>query len=151
FQLSQSTIPTAGIRRGFYTSIAMTHLLTWVLLVLASSIVPRVCRERPPGVGRLRWLALSNRWSYGKTAKRSAFRAAALDRNAFYWLSARDRVKGAYVWFFVAALTLIWGAAGLVLGDFIFDWQGSFWLLLMFFAFLKIWVTSEICARLAED
>jgi hypothetical protein len=151
FQLFHSAVFTAGIRRAFYTSILATHLLSWALLALASWVVPRVCRERPAAGVRLRWLAFSNRWSYGKAAKRRAFRAAALDRNAFYWLSARDRIKGSYVWFFVGALTLIWLAAALALGNFVFEWQASFWLLLMFLAFLKVWVTSEVCARLAED
>jgi hypothetical protein len=151
FQMFQSTSVSAGVRQVFYASILTTHILSWVLLALASWSVPRVCRERPAGRVRLRCQMLANRWSYGKEAQRRAFRTEALDRNAFYWLSARERAKQDYVWAFVGAMVLIWVWAGWALWGFIFAWEGSFWLLLMFFAFLKVWVTSEVCARLAED
>jgi hypothetical protein len=147
-----STGPSSSLMvREFYETIIATHALGWMFLVAASLVVPRVCRERPPGRLGSRWLDFRNRWSYGKPVQRLAFRARLLDRNAFYWLAARDRIKAYYVWFFVGALALIWAWSGWVLTNFVFDWDVSFGVLFLLFVFFKVWLTSEVCARLVED
>jgi hypothetical protein len=74
-----------------------------------------------------------------------------LDRNAFYWLAARDRIKAHYVWLFVGSLALIWFVSGWMMGGFILDWEISVVLLLVCFVFMKVWLVSEVCTRLVED
>jgi hypothetical protein len=118
---------------------------------LASRIVPHVCRERPPGQWGQRWREFRDSWSYGSPPRRRAFRARLLDRNAFYWLAARDRIKAYYVWFFVGALALIWCWSGWVMQSYIFDWDVSFWALFLLFFFFKIWLASEVTSRFVED
>lgn len=151
FHLLSSRVVTGRMVQAFYESVLSTHLLSWALLVVASMVVPRVCRERPAGQFGQRWLAWRNRWSYGKPLQRQAFRIRLLDRNPFYWLAARDRIKASYVWFFVVAVALIWIWAGCVLTRFILDWDLSFFFLFLLFAFFKVWLTSEVCARLVQD
>ena len=151
FYILRSSLVSSTMVQSFYHSILTTHLLAWALLIAASLIIPHTCRERPPGKLGTRWLHFRNRWSYGKPSRRQAFRARLLDQNAFYWLAARDRIKAYYVWFFVAALGLIWCWTGWLVESFIFDWDMSFWLLFLLFAFLKVWLTSEVCNRLVED
>jgi hypothetical protein len=136
---------------SFYTSIAVTHGLSWLLLAMTSAIVPRVCRERPAGSRGSRWLEIRNRWSYGKASRRRAFRKRLLDKNAFYWLAARDRIKANYVWSFLGFVLLLWCWASLALTNFLFDWDISLILIFFCFVFLKIWLASEVCARLVED
>lgn len=151
FTILRSSFVAPTLARDFFQSILATHLLSWFLLALASLIVPRVCRERPPGQTGLRWLAFRNRWSYGRADKRRLFRRKLLDINAFYWLAARDRIKAYYVWFFVAAMGGIWCWSAWIMKSFIFGWDVSFWILVLTFLFLKVWLASEVCTRLVED
>lgn len=136
---------------AFYVSILSTQLTAWLFLGMASVAIPHLCRERPPGKKGLRWVEFRAWWSYGSRRRRAAFRRQSLDRNAFYWLAARDRIKAYYVWFFVAAIAGIWGCSAWALHSYVFDWDLSFWLLLLFFLFLKVWFVSEVCSRLVED
>jgi ABC-type transport system involved in cytochrome c biogenesis permease component len=152
FRLLQSG--TVGPLLGttdFYLSIASTHAIGWAYLVMASRIVPRVCRERPAGQRGLRWREIRDRWSYGRPEHRRAFRRRLLDRNAFYWLAARDRIKAYYVWIFIGALALIWCWSGWMLQSFIFEWDVSFWALFLLFMFFKVWLASEVSSRFVED
>ena len=151
FQILRSNAVLPGMLSEFYQSILLTLSLSWILLGLASVIVPRVCRERPPQKAGLRWLNFRNRWSYGAPEKRRRFRKRLLAQNAFYWLAARDRIKAHYVWLFVGALALIWVWSGWLLQSFIFDWDVSLIVLYLLFGFLKVWLTSEVCTRVAED
>ena len=151
FRILRASVMTPGIFARFYTSILATHLLSWTLLIIASWIVPRVCRERVPGRWGTRWLLLKNRWTYGNPERRKTFRTRLLNRNPFAWLAARDRVKAHYVWFFIGAIFLIWTWSGWMLGRAWLDWDFSIILLWFCFVFLKVWLTSEVCARLVED
>jgi hypothetical protein len=151
FVLLRAPIATRSVAVDFYASLATTHLLAWMFLAAASLAIPQACRERPPGRKGMRWLEFRNRWSYGRPEKRRWFRSRMLDRNAFYWLAARDRIKAHYVWVFVGALGAIWCWAGWMMSSFIFDWDISFVILFLFFVFVKVWLTSEVCVRLVED
>lgn len=144
---------TAGSSRAlisdFYESIVATLGIAGLLLAAASLLVPKVCRERPRSRWQERWLTFRNRWNYGAPTGRRVLQRRLLDRNAFFWLAGRDRAKGYYVWAFLGTLGLIWGWMIWFMGG--FDWQLSVILLFVTFAFLKMWVASEICSRLVED
>jgi hypothetical protein len=127
------------------------HGLCWLLLGIASFIVPRSWQDNPPGAKKQRWRERWHRWSYGDAGERLAFRKRLLDINAFYWLAGRARLKPMHVWavFFVLACLWMWGA--LELGK---DWlnEGIYLLTgLVLNSTLKIWVTSEAGRRLGED
>ena len=99
-------------RREFWRSLWLIHGMGWCSLALASVIAQRTWREKSggrQGVGR--WRERWRSWSHGDSAARRAFRERLLDANAFFWLSARARLKPAGIW---AALGLL--ACGWLLG-----------------------------------
>ncbi len=132
-------------------SVAVTHVLGWSLLGLAAVILPRTFRDRPAGVRRLRWRERWQQWSYGNSAARKAFRERLLDLNPFCWLAGRDRLKANYVWLFLGLLGCLWYFAYTQQPEIILDWQSSAWWVFFLCGFFKVWLTSEVCARLAED
>jgi len=135
----------------FWWSAAVIHGLGWFFLSLASVIVPRSWQDRAAGAPTLRWRERWRRWSYGQRAERAGFRSRLLDRNAYAWLTARARLKPAYVW---AALGLV--ACGWVWGlaRFHRDWldEGTYVLTgIVLNLLLKVWFGLEVGRQLAED
>src|SRR5207253_5969260 len=87
----------------------------------------------------------------GSPHERRAFRKRLLDRNAFYWLAARARLKPATVWsvFGLLAVGWAWGVA-----KWHREWLTAFVYVLTGIALniiLKAWVASEAGRQLAED
>ena len=140
-----------SLANEFWWSILLIHGLGWLCLVLASVIAPRSWQDRPAGAQRLRWNERWRLWSYGNAAERAAFRRRLLDKNAYFWLAARPRLKPAYVW---AALGLVASAWAWGLANYHRDWlnEGMYfatWALLNLL--LKVWFASEAGRQLAED
>ena len=139
----------------FWWSAAVIHGLTWLLLALASWLIPRAWQDKPEGPARTPkrdWRALWRAWSYGNPAKLPLYRRELLDVNAYYWLAARARLKPAHVWTFFGLLTCWW----------IYVWLKSrltwfdFPLLtvvpaLILNATIKAWIALEASQQLAED
>src|SRR5207253_11353043 len=92
----------------FWLSMTATHALGWAFLILSAIIVPRTWQDRPAGIRKLRWRERWKQWSYGNSAERSAFRARLLDRNAFYWLVGRARLKPTLGWAVLGLLACVW-------------------------------------------
>jgi hypothetical protein len=97
----------------FWYSIATVHGLAWLCFVLASIAAPRTWQDRPPASHVRRWRELWHHWSLGDLAQRIAYRHRLLNKNAFYWLAARVRLKPAMVWTFLGLVSCgwIWGLA----------------------------------------
>lgn len=133
----------------FWRSLLSTHLLGWLLLILASAVLPRVWSDRPRSGRRLRWWARWQRWIYGGQAVRKAVRGRLLDQNPILWLAGRDRSKLKQVWIFLGALTLLWIPAWFVSFDTVIT--AAAFLLFCAQGVLKIWVVSEVCSRWVED
>jgi ABC-type transport system involved in cytochrome c biogenesis permease component len=137
--------------KDFWWSVGTIHGLCWVLLAVASFIVPRSWQDKPPGAKIARWRELWHSWSFGDAADRQAFRKRLLDINAFFWLAGRARLKPAHVWaaFAVAGCLWAWGWV-----EFRREWLniGVYILTaLVLSTMLKIWVASEAGRRLGED
>jgi hypothetical protein len=137
----------------FWWSIVVTHLLAWVLVLLACWIVPRTWGDKPARAPsrQWHWRDLGSLISYGSAARRAVFRKEALDRNAYFWHAARARVKPLHVWLFLAV-------AG---GWWVYCWveNGHIWLdeatyvatAVMLNSAFKLWITLEAGQRLGED
>jgi ABC-type transport system involved in multi-copper enzyme maturation permease subunit len=151
FQLTQSSSGWPVVRPYFLSSLVTTQFLSVCLLAFASVILRRFCTERPRDSSAARWQERWNRWSFGSGARRLAFRASLLDRNAFSWLAGRDRLKTRCVWLLVVAVVGMWLWGYLALPRFMFSWDISAWLLFVIFFLLKIWLLSEVCTRFVED
>jgi ABC-type transport system involved in multi-copper enzyme maturation permease subunit len=138
----------------FWWSVAVEHALTWLLLGLACWFVPGSWQDKAPGarwtLWQERWLA----WRFGNAAKRKALRQKLLDRNPFFWLAARSRLKPAQVWGLLLFIGIYW--VGLWLGG-----RGS-WLneslspvnvvvAFLFNSALKMWIGVEAGYRLAQE
>jgi hypothetical protein len=135
----------------FWWSLAVIHVLSWVSLAIASAIVPRTWQDKPGGARKRRWRELWRLWSYGQPAERLAFRQRMLDRNAFYWLAARDRLRPVYVWaaLGLVGLAWVWGLAKVRR-----DWLNTAVYLvtaLVLNALLKGWAAMEAGRQLAEE
>jgi ABC-type transport system involved in cytochrome c biogenesis permease component len=151
FVLTQTVIFGKPLLREFYSSLLAAHLLSWLFLVLASRILPRMCQDRPRSVKRLRWRERWERWSYGGGRARRNLRARMLDRNPFFWLAGRNRLKAYNVWVFLGSMALVWVFGYGVGGDFMFESAVLIFFNLVIHGFLKIWMASEVCSRFVED
>ena len=151
FHITQLSLGWALVRQDFIRSVLTTHLLSFGLLGIAGLIIRYARPDRPKGRTGLRWQELWNRWSFGAAAARRAFRAPMLDRNAFYWLAARDRLKARCVWLFVGTLLAMWFWGWWTLSRFMFGWDVSTWLLFFTYLLVKVWLASEVCMRFVED
>lgn len=93
---------------GFYWSFATIHVVAWLLLLLASLVAPRAWQDRPAGAQRGRWRERWYEWWHGDAVERRAFRDQLLDRNPFFWLAARPRLKPLWTWGFLALVVCVW-------------------------------------------
>jgi ABC-type transport system involved in multi-copper enzyme maturation permease subunit len=96
----------------FWQSILSVQLMGWLLLVLATLLLPRLWQEgrgfalrraQPAGVDEV------------KFARRAEQRAARLDRNPVFWLTSRNRYAAGLTWLGLALIGL-----PLALVDFVF-------------------------------
>ncbi|MDB6019268.1 MAG: hypothetical protein JWR19_3757 [Pedosphaera sp.] len=138
----------------FWWSVGVVHLLTWVLLGLASWIVPRTWQDKPvPAVRtkKIRWRDLWHAWSYGHPAKRGAFRKRLLDVNAYYWLAGRARLKPLHVWTFMGLMCVWWVWGWMGSGIIWFDSIVAVTAAILLNSTLKVWIAIEAGQQLAED
>lgn len=135
----------------FWSAVIMMQGLAWVLILLASSAVPRSWHDRPLQAKPKGWRELWHRWNYGRNAEYGEYRRRLLDANAFYWLAARERLKPLHVWTFLACMGGWWFVGWAASGHYWLD-EAQFLLTagLLNFA-LKVWVTIEAGQELADD
>jgi ABC-type Na+ efflux pump permease subunit len=137
--------------QNFWHSLETVHGMGWICLILASIAAPRSWQDRPAGVRKLRWRERWQLWSHGNLAERHAFRKQLLDKNSFYWLAARARLKPAFVWAVFGLLGCGWAWG---LAKWHRDWLNGFMFVItgiVLNVVLKAWVASEAGRQLAED
>ena len=136
---------------SFWCSLLLVHLESWLLLLLASRMLPRIWQARVANSKLDRQRERVEQWAYGRAAARKKHRARLLEINPFLWLAGRERWKPSYVWVYVAAVsgTWLWGWSNY--DHIMFEKETLLATVLLFQTFLKLWVISEACARLAED
>lgn len=135
----------------FWVSLILSHGLAWIGLLLSARFVAGVVRK--PTLPD--WVLKVQQWIhllvYGDAESRRAHRREYLELNPFSWLTSRERLKGKYVWIFVGAITLIFVWNLYQQGDVMFDDRTLLPLGFLIHAFLKVWIASEACYRIAED
>ena len=140
-----------GIEIVFGISLVLSHLIAWGMLFgAAHSVVAFVRHER-----RWLWFEQIRQWGhrliYGNEDERRAHRKSYLDLNPFSWLTSRERLKPRYVWIFLVSILVIYAWNLQTQGDVMFDDRTLIPLGFLIHAFLKIWIASEACFRIAED
>jgi ABC-type transport system involved in multi-copper enzyme maturation permease subunit len=135
----------------FWESLLIIHAIGWVSLIVACVVTPRTWKDKPAGARRLRWRERWQQWSYGNRAERDAFRKRLLERNAFFWLAARARLKPACVWLVLGLGACVWAWG---LAKYHHDWlnEGTYATTAAFLnLLLKTWFASEAGRSLAEE
>ncbi len=135
----------------FGVALVSSHVFSWGLLLWASYSLVGFVRHR----ARVSWIERCRdrvqQFLYGNAAARAAHRRQLLEMNAFSWLTSRERFKSRYVWVFLVSLVVIYFWNLYRQGDVMFDMKTLLPLGLFVHAFLKVWVASEACYRIAED
>lgn len=140
------------LARGyFWSSVAVIHALTWLLVFIAGWIVPGSWQDRPSRDKQSLPRELWHAWRHGPPAGKRAFRQQALDANAFYWLAARERFKPVHVWTFLACMAVWWLVAWIASGKLWLDASVAVLTALLLNSTLKIWLAIEAGQQLAED
>lgn len=138
----------------FWWSVAVMHALIWLLLSLACGIVPHSWHDKAGDSRRARWHERWLAWRFGNAAKRKALRQKLLNRNPFFWLAARSRLKPAQVWGVLLLIGVYW--AGMCLAG------RRTWLndslspinvvaAILFNSALKMWIGLRAGYRLAQE
>jgi hypothetical protein len=125
--------------------------MSWALLLWASRILPRVWKTRDSNSWLEKHRARLEQWAYGRAEARRRHRAALLNINPFLWLVSRERWKPSYVWLYVGSVTGMWLWGWFNYDNLMFDQKTLVPTVFLFQSFLKLWVVSETCHRLAED
>jgi len=135
----------------FWWSIAIVHAMTWLLLALASRILPRIWQDRPAEKGKSRFRDRWHTWAYGNPAKRKALRKRLLDINPFLWLASRAWFKPITAWIGIGIIAVWWFSVRAFLDSGWHDELLSFTTALLLNSLLKLWVGVEAGQRLADD
>ena len=137
----------------FWSLLVVMHGLMWLLIVRACRILPKAWQDEPAVKGGRSgwWKAFKRALNYGGAFGRTAFRKYALDRNAYFWLTARERLKPAHVWAFLATAVVWWLCGWAGLGSTWLDESSCVVMALLLIVTLKFWVTVEAGQRLAAD
>ncbi len=138
-------------KSSFWWSLLLVHLTGWLLLSMASHLLPRIWQTGASNSKLEQQRERIEQLAYGRSADRRTFRRRLLDINPFLWLAGRQRWKHLYVWIYLASVGITWLWGWFKYGDVMMDKKTLVPTVLVFQAFLKIWVVSEACARLVED
>ncbi|HXJ55365.1 MAG TPA: ABC transporter permease [Verrucomicrobiae bacterium] len=132
-------------------SIGVTHALSWLLLCVASIIVPRTWQDPALGAAATRRRERLHDLRMGSRERRSLARRKWLELNPVLWLVARHRMKRVAVWALLAGGVLIW-MAGLFFAP--HDWKDEEAYILtavVAHTILKFWVATESSRRFSLD
>ena len=136
---------------SFWCSLLVVHLASWGLLLVASRILPWVWQTRDSNSRLEQHRARLEQWAYGRAEGRRTHRAALLEINPFLWLVSRERWKPSYVWLYLGSVAGMWFWGWFNYDNLMFDRKTLVPTVFLFQSFLKLWVVSETCQRLAED
>lgn len=138
-------------KQSFWMGLGVQHAVGWVFLLCASGWLPKAAHEQPPNRFWQGIRSFIEQWSYGRGEQRRRHRARMLDRNAFSWLAARERMKGKYVWGVFAFFTGFWLWIYSGYPNMAFDLPILGSVLFLVHVILKVWVISEVASRMVED
>ncbi len=135
----------------FAVALLISHAIAWGMLVVASQSLVTFVRQQNRRSLWERLGAWTHRFVYGNEEVRKAHRQKYLELNAFSWLTSREQLKSKYVWIFVIAIVTIYLWNLRTQGDVMFDDRTLLPLGFLIHAFVKVWIASEACYRIAED
>lgn len=133
-----------------WEGLALQHALGWLFLVgagrgLKASLDSRKSRWRE------RLDAFAEAHLFGAARERKEHRARLLDKNAFLWLGAREKVKPRYAWGIVFFFMLLWGGTWWFFQEMALDLPVLIFIMVLAHFVFKTWTCSEICNRFIQD
>ena len=139
-----------GSSTEYWTVMAVNHALSWLFLLLASLLVPRLWQDRPYGARATSWKSWWQQARLGNPEQRRGYRARLLNITPYFWLASRDRSKPAMVFAFLGLAGVVWFWLFME-----FEWSGDVTLymltMLLLHLVLKGWVATEAGRLFAED
>lgn len=139
-----------GSETLFWLSAAVVHVLSWICFIAAAIAVRTVWQDRP-GASERSWRARYRRWQRGSPMRRKRYRETLLGANAYYWLSARDRLKPHYVLWFLCGCGLCWCVLWFYNGKQMFELEAFFACSIILHTALKVWFAAEAGRQFHED
>ncbi len=135
-------------RSAYWVALAVTHLLGWVMLAVASMVVPHTWQERKKAGLRLN-RSWAYAWRYGGARRRLRLRRKLIGQQPVAWLVCRERWQALGLWAF-ALLVTGGSAAGLIWklpeeAWMIWNGIGGFFTLILY-----LWAASQACRFLVE-
>ena len=134
---------------SFWRGLLITQGIAWMLLALASVLVPRTWQERRAA----RSPSSTSTWSYarryGGARRRIALRRKLIGRNAVLWLACRERWQSLGLWIIAllaVGMLLLLLLAGLPVLEFVI-WNSVSW---VFVWVLYLWAASQACRFFIE-
>lgn len=137
--------------KTFWIGAGTIHGLMWVMLTLASFILPRNWQDKPDKAHVKRWREIWHEWTYGSRVLRKSFRSRLLDVNAIYWLTSRAWLKPAKVWLWVGVGAGFWAWTWFHLRSDWFNEAIYFPMAMVLNSLLKLWVAGEVGQQLGQD
>ena len=101
--------------------------------------------------GKGGWLGAFRRWKRGPAQIRRKYRETLLETNAFYWLSARDRLKPHYVLWFLTGCGAFWVLLWIYNPREMLEQEAFFITAVLLHLSLKVWVSMEAGRQLYDD
>lgn len=134
----------------YWSTLGISHALSWVFLLLASFVAPRLWQDKPSGRRATTFKAWWQQARLGNPRQRVDYRTRLLNITPYFWLASRDRSKPAFVLGFL-------GLCGLGVFWFYVHYRSEFdvgvcgTVLLTLHLILKYWIASESGRLFAED
>ena len=140
---------TAWGRAPFWSGLLVTQGIAWMLLALASVLVPRTWQERRAARSSFSNTTWSYAWRYGSARRRAGLRRKLLGHNPVLWLACRERWQSVGVW----GMALL--VAGVLVTLLVTDVTAAEWAIWssMSWAFvwlLYLWAASQACRFFIE-
>jgi len=133
----------------FWRGLLITQGIAWMLLALASVLVPRTWQERRAARSPSSTSTWSYAWRYGGARRRIALRRKLIGRNAVLWLACRERWQSLGLWIIAllaVGMLLLLLLAGLPVLEFVV-WNSVSW---VFVWVLYLWAASQACRFFIE-
>lgn len=151
FEVGHIRFGFGAVNLGFVLSLAVPHLLAWVLLFRSGRVVGSVVSGAPKSQF---WENIKLRWHYflyGKGDQRRKHRQWLLDHHPMTWMVMREKLKLKYAWTLVISVMFIWVFGYMANGEVMTEPPVLVSLGLFVHFFLKLWVASEAASVIAED
>jgi hypothetical protein len=136
-------------RSFFWPALLIAQAIAWLLLAMASVLVPRTWQERRAARSSVAISTWSYAWRYGGPKRRAALRHKLIGRNPVLWLACRERWQSLGVW----GLAVL--VAGMFVAVLVLDLPSEAWMIWssMSWAFvwlLYLWAASQACRFFIE-